>query len=197
VRFVVAILVAAGCVYTDVNRPIALVVKDLDDSDAANLIEAAKCWNLEFGTHFVWGDAARSEPQQVEVFYDDQQCLTVEPSGDSLGQMQAGWPESIALCPERYWPMFPATPYPLPTPFRILSHELGHVLNIIQHPDDGLAVMRGGGFPETWMFAQADRNSFRDANPEFPVEKACGGVLRSRDEQHGSCSCVQVRVGGE
>src|SRR5438105_6455666 len=123
---------------TDVDRPIGVVSDGLDANDSAMLAEAAECWNLEFGTHFVTGDDARRVPQQVQAFYDQATCLL-----QTMAQVQDGTPARLAVCPEKYWDAFRGPYAGQVTPFRVLSHELGHVLNIIGHPDDSFAVMRG------------------------------------------------------
>src|SRR4051812_32670774 len=90
-------LLLGGClVSTEIDRPIGIVIKDLDANDSANLQEAAQCWNLEFGTQFVAGAEASTLDQQVFAFYDDQTCLQ-----GALAQVQTGWPMALAVCPER------------------------------------------------------------------------------------------------
>lgn len=191
-----AALGVAGCTFVDVGRPIGLVADGLDDGDAANLAEAAACWNLQFGTQLTAGPEARSMRQQVDVFYDRATCLY------DLAQTQDGWPQSIAICPERYWPgLTPASPYGPrdprselhATPFRVLSHELGHVLNIVGHPSDPFAVMVGGGLDREFMFRDADRAMFADANPDFTPHSDCREVIRwvrpGSGGAIGHCAC--------
>ena len=167
-------VVLAGCAYTSLDEPIGVVSRDLSDEDAANLAESAACWNLEFGTSYVTGDAARVVPQQVQGFYDEQTCLS------TVAQTQVGMPSSIAVCPERYWAGIEPGVYGAQiTPFRVLSHELGHELNIVGHPDAPFAVMLGGGLDFTAMFAAADHQMFDGANPDWTGTSPCREVIRS------------------
>jgi len=151
-----------GCRMSELDAPIGIVMRDLSDQDAENLVESARCWNLELGTQFVVGP----DEQQVEAFYDKFTC-----SHGAAAQVQAGWPMRIAICPQEYWVTDQE-------PFRVLSHELGHVANIIGHPDNSLAVMRSGGYPFTPMFTEVDRQMFADANPGFAGVDRCDGVVR-------------------
>lgn len=189
-----------GCTFTDATRPIGVVSDGLSPVDAANLAEAAQCWNLEFGTRLVTSPEAAGLDQQVVVFYDRATCLT------GIAQTQDGWPHSIAMCPERYWSGLETPgPYGLsgsyydlsPTPFRVLSHELGHVLNIIGHPSDPFAVMMGGGYPRADMFRPIDREWFAGANPGFTPHRQCARVVRSvaagTDGRVGHCACDDSR----
>ena len=175
-----AILAAAGavgCRMTDIDAPIGIVIRDLSANDAANVLEAARCWNLEFGTQFVTG----AENQQVEAFYDELTCAHAQ------AQVQAGWPIRLALCPPPYRS-------PLYTPFRVVSHELGHVLNIIGHPDDPQATMSAGGLVFSPMFKPVDRDLFAAANEGFVgVERCAGDVIRAiqpgSNARIGHCIC--------
>jgi hypothetical protein len=188
------IALIAGCTFVDVGRPIGVIGDGLSDSDAANLAEAAACWNLEFGTRLVAGPDAATLDQQVVAFYDRATCLS------NIAQTQDGWPHSIALCPERYWPgLAPRGPYGargelFPTPFRVLSHELGHAMNIIGHPSDPLAVMVGGGYLRTSMFRDADHQMFAEANFDFVPQPQCKQVVRwirpGTGGQVGHCACA-------
>jgi hypothetical protein len=184
----------AGCTFVDVSRPIGVISDGLSDSDAANLAEAAACWNLEFGTQLVAGPDGAKLDQQVVAFYDRATCLS------NIAQTQDGWPHSIALCPERYWPALqPSNPYGthgglFATPFRVLSHELGHAMNIIGHPSDPLAVMVGGGSVGTSMFRDADHQMFAEANFDFVPHPQCKQVVRwtraGTGGQVGHCACT-------
>jgi len=190
----------AGCTFADVTRPIGVISDGLSPVDAANLVEAAQCWNLEFGTQLVTGPEAARLDQQVVVFYDRATCLI------GIAQTQDGWPHSIALCPERYWSgLEPSSPYgrpgPVedlsPPPFRVLSHELGHLLNIVGHPGDPFAVMVGGGYPHEDMFRPIDRQWFASANTGFTPHRQCDRVIRSMaagtDGRVGHCACDNSR----
>src|SRR5438094_1076191 len=73
----------AACEYTDLAQPIAIHTSELSADDAADLAEAATCWNLRFGTHF---EIDSDAPQIVEAFYDDATCLS------AVAQVQAGTP---------------------------------------------------------------------------------------------------------
>ena len=183
------LVLACGCATMDVEQPIALVFDGISDEHRANVEEAARCWNLQFGTKFVVGEDA---PQQVEVFYDDQTCLI------SAAQVQAGWPTRLAICPERYWDgIVTARGYPV-TPFRVFSHELGHTLNIISHPEETLAVMSSGGRPFDEMFLDVDLALFADANPDFTPSSPCTRVIRSfrpgTRADIGHCGCEKERA---
>jgi len=175
-------LACCACRMSEADEPIGLVVNDLSAFDAANLEEAARCWNLEFGTQLVMGAA----DQQVEVFYDEFTC-----THGAAAQVQNGWPMRLAVCPQQYWPEdLTATQ----TPFRVLSHELGHVLNILGHPADPLATMMGGGTSGYEMFRPADREMFFGANPDFVGVDACAGrVIRwmrpPPEDDIGHCNC--------
>lgn len=182
----------AACSFTDVSRPIGLVVDGLSESDAANLAGAAECWNLRFGTQLVATSEAAALDQQIEVFYDDFTCVR------SQGQYQAGMPGAIAICPERHWRrgLFDS-PF---TMFSVLGHELGHALNIIGHPDSRFylnAVMQAGGPEQTDMFAPIDLEMFAEANPVFVPTPSCEQVIRSSrpgtDGEIGHCTCVGER----
>ena len=165
----------AACASTDVSRPIGLIVDGLTEPDAVELAEAARCWNLRFGTQLVTGPEGSTLDQQIEVFYDDFTCIR------SYAQYQPGTPGAIAMCPERY--RDPAR-YGLPihiTPFRILSHELGHALNIVGHPsknDLSGPVMLTGGPDFSAMFTKIDAAMFADANPDFTPPPRCPRVIR-------------------
>ena len=165
------LLLVAACAYTDLDQPIGVVAHGLSDSDAANLAEAARCWNLEFGVDYVVSDDV---PQQVEVFYDTSTCLT------AVAQTQPGTPSSIAVCPQQYWSGILGGPYNGSiTPFRVLSHELGHELNIVGHPSAVEAVMLSGTPDFTPMFAPADLAKFAAANPGWTGTSSCKQVIRS------------------
>jgi len=178
----------SGCPIMDAERPIGVVSDGLSDADAANLAEAALCWNLELGTQFVVGDDAATVEQQVVAFYDQQTCL------HAAAQVQTGWPDSLAMCPREYWGANLLRYGVLSaSPFRVFSHELGHVLNIIGHPDAPYAVMQGGGYTFKPMFDPADRESFHDANPDFvatsPCKQVTRSVLRGTHGSVGHCAC--------
>jgi hypothetical protein len=160
----VLVLACCACRMSDADAPIGIVVVDLSAADAADLAEAARCWNLELGTQLVMGTA----DQQVEAFYDDYTCTF------GAAQVQAGWPMRLAVCPQRY---LTDEAKRLRMPFRVLSHELGHVLNIIDHPSDPLAVMRGGGHALEEMFRPVDRDLFFAANPDFVGVEPCAGTV--------------------
>lgn len=182
----------AACAFVDVSRPIGLVVDGLSEDDAANLAEAAECWNLRFGTQLVTTSEAAALDQQIEIFYDDFTCV------NSQGQYQAGMPGAIAICPQRYWRR---GIFELPVSlFSVLGHELGHALNIIGHPDPRYvrdAVMQAGGPEQTDMFAPVDLEMFAEANPEFVLTASCERVIRSSrpgtDGEIGHCTCVGER----
>jgi hypothetical protein len=184
-----AAVALAACSFTDVSRPIGLVVDGLSESDAANLAEAAECWNLRVGTQLVATSEAAALEQQIEVFYDDFTCV------NSHGQYQAGMPGAIALCPQRYWRR---GIFDLPfTLFSVVGHELGHALNIIGHPDPRYhrnAVMQAGGPEQADMFAPIDLEMFTEANPDFVPTASCERVIRSSrpgtDGEIGHCTCV-------
>jgi hypothetical protein len=182
------VIACAGCPIMDAERPIGVVSDGLSDVDAANLAEAAQCWNLEFGTQFVVGAEGASVEQQVVAFYDKQTCL------HAAAQVQTGWPDSLAVCPQKYWGADLQRYGVLSaSPFRVLSHEIGHVLNIVGHPDAPYAVMQGGGYTFQPMFDDADRDVFRDANPDFVPASPCQQVTRSVQRgTHGTvghCAC--------
>lgn len=169
----------AGCASTDVARPIGLVSDGLTAQDAAELAEAARCWNLRFGAQLVTGPEARALEQQVEVFYDDFTCTHTD------AQYQPGIPGAIAVCPERYRdPDRYGLGFPI-TPFRLLSHEIGHALNIVGHPskhgispETGSPVMLAGGLDFVDMFKPVDVEMFAGANPGFTPAPACPQVTR-------------------
>lgn len=183
----VALVALGGCMLTDPARPIGLVARDLSETDATSLASAARCWNLEFGTRLVVGDEARPVEQQVDVFYDRFTCLSAE------GRVQGGWPASLALCDERYR-TYDRDTSPADTSFRVLSHELGHLLNIVGHPDDDSAVMGSGGAITQPMFRPVDLERFDDANPGFTSTSSCTRVVRVSREGAGGrpverCAC--------
>jgi hypothetical protein len=172
--------VLAGCRITDLERPIGLLADGLDELDRANLEEAAACWNLRFGTRFVVGDEAAAAEQHVEAFYDELTCV------HTAAQVQSGWPHALAICPlgltRRFGDFM----------FRVLSHELGHVLNIVGHPDDPAAVMQRGGELQDDMFLPVDVMMFGDANPGFLAVASCARVVRSTrpdDDRVSRCVC--------
>ena len=182
------VIACAGCPIMDAERPIGVVSDGLTDEDAVNLAEAAQCWNLEFGTQFVVGTEAASVEQQVVAFYDQQTCL------HAAAQVQTGWPDSLAVCPREYWGAdLQLYGVISATPFRVFSHELGHVLNIVGHPEPGFAVMQGGGYAFRPMFDDDDRDVFRDANPDFvpasPCRQVTRSVLRGTHGSVGHCAC--------
>jgi hypothetical protein len=170
-ELVATALALAGCEYTDAERAIALHFDGISDAHRTAFVEAATCWNLQFGTKFTLDQA----PQVVEIFYDDATCLT------AVAQVQPGTPSRLGVCPERYWDAV------LPhggvyiagvDAFRIFSHELGHVLNIIGHPNDPSAVMRSGGFEGVDMFRPSDIAMFADFNADHAIAPQCTHVLR-------------------
>jgi hypothetical protein len=178
------LVLLAGCQTIDIDQPIAVVTDDLPPEFAANLVEAAHCWNLEFGTHFV---TDRSAHQAVVGFMDNATCL------DADAQTQAGDPDRISICPPRYWSSIDHLYGATITPFRVVSHELGHVLNIVGHPPaiDFTAVMLRGGNVFGPMFTRVDHQVFQAANPEFVVAPACALVIRTftAGGQIGHCTC--------
>ncbi len=176
-------LALGACRITDPERAIGLLAGELVERDRANLEEAAACWNLEFGTRFVIGEEAAAAEQHVEAFYDEYTCF------HAPAQVQAGFPHALAICP--LGPAVQSGDFM----FRILSHELGHVLNIVGHPDQESAVMQRGGMQFEDMFAPVDREMFGDANAGYIPVKRCRRVVRSTRPgtggEVGRCECEE------
>jgi hypothetical protein len=180
----IAAVLLAGCQITDVEQPIALVPDGLAADHVAMLAEAALCWNLRFGTQIAIG-AADDVPQRVDVFFDEHTCIAADGMG---ARVQAGWPEKLAICPLQYWP---AWTHDHVTLFEVLAHELGHVLNIVGHPDEEWVTMTNGTSIGEPMFAAADIAWFRDANPDYVIVPACGEVRKARSDERGEhCRCI-------
>ena len=181
------LLALAGCQYTDIERPIALHFDGISDEDRATFAEAAACWNLRFGTQL---STEADGDQLVDVFYDDATCLV------SVAQVQPGTPTRLGVCPQHYWnavlDRMGAGVYQHDVdPFRVFSHELGHVLNIIGHPDDGFAVMRSGGTEGGSMFAKIDVEMFGEYNADHAIATPCRQVVRTHapGTAIGRCAC--------
>jgi hypothetical protein len=178
-----AVIAVCGCQITDVAQPIALVPDGLDDAVVATLAEAAACWNLRFGTQIVVGPA-EDVPQRVDVFFDTHTCIAADGMG---ARVQAGWPAKIAICPQQYWPAWTIDRITL---FEVLAHELGHVLNIIGHPDDPWVTMTNGTSEGSAMFAPIDVAWFAEANPDYAIATACREVVKLRSAERGEhCLC--------
>ena len=173
-RSSVIVFALAACNITNLHEPIGVIGKGLTPEFEANLADAAQCWNLQLGVPFVTGDAATQVEQQVIVQFDETTCLV------AAAQTQGGWPGNVDICPEQYWPGL-GGPYngALISPFRVLSHELGHVSNIVGHPDESYAVMRSGGKDFAPMFAQVDLQMFAEFNGGFTSSSPCNQVIRS------------------
>ena len=180
-RSSVVVCFVAACTYTDVTKSIGLVPHDLPPDLVAYLAEAGRCWNERFNVHFVSGPDALTSAQHVDVVIDETTCL------DAPAQLQAGWPETLAMCPLRYWPALEPGLQPFQyEPFRVISHELGHVLNIIEHPDDPFAVMRSGSQNGDAFFHAADIQLFEAANVGFDdAHPPCVDLRR----ESSSCVC--------
>jgi hypothetical protein len=183
------VVVVGGCAYTDLGRPLAIHVDEVSEDDAANIEEAARCWNLKFGTHLQIGGEA---DQVIEAFYDNQTCLT------AVAQFQPGTPGRLAICPHRYWNTVLAQQglhtYLFAREFRVFSHELGHALNIIGHPSVAIAVMREGGDEGREFFHRVDEEMFREFNPDWNIVSPCTSITRSHRAftEIGRCFCAGV-----
>jgi predicted enzyme related to lactoylglutathione lyase len=167
-RFALALfLCVVGCRMIDVEQPIALVPEPTWGEDlVTSLSNAAECWNRQFGTQL---EVTRepSHDQQVSVELSDGTCAF---SGG--GYTQLAPPPRVTLCTTCYRTegisTFDAT----------VLHELGHVLNIINHVDYG--VMSTSGFPPPAQFTLADRRAFAEANPDARLDPWCNVDIEVR-----------------
>ena len=175
---------ASGCPALDVSQPISLMPDDDWTQDQRQaLASAGECWNLEFGTQISTDDATVG--QQVRFSFSDFVCTY------SQGRTEPNLPVEVRLC--RQW----FTPDRVPSYyfFHVVLHELGHVLNIKLHTSDSHSVMSTGeafilGGGRLYGFSAADRQAFREANPDFTPTPSCADVqIGSVDYRQYSCSC--------
>lgn len=178
-RLLLLVLGLAGCHTLDVSRAIALVPDESFGSVERQILgAAADCWNDELGVDLrvdrdADEDVTRGVLQQVRVGYLDFVCAF------AAGRTENTLPVRISICPIRY--MMPksgaSSTYLNGALFIVLTHELGHVLNILPHAEDERAVMASGGslYPYSWAraFAEEDRALFREGNPDFVPRSRC------------------------
>lgn len=174
------VLFVAGCEMIDVEKPIGLVPADnLSEEHAEMLEDAAHCWNLQFGTQFEVSRRSTYD-QQVSVELNEGIC------GYAGGYTQLAPPPRVAVCPSNETHGIAGT----------FLHELGHVLNIIQHTQDG--VMNSGltriplsttnyeqdtGIPDA--FSEQDKAAFWDANPGAKLNPGCDVHIASSRYSYG------------
>jgi hypothetical protein len=177
------LLAAGGCPALDAGQPIALVPDDdWTAHERSILTKAAECWNMEFGTQMSVG-ASDSIMQQVEVKYSDFVCIY------AAGRTEVTLPVSVHICPSKYF--FDNHTSKTGFFFSVLTHELGHVLNIRPHADDPGSVMSQGDLhdygyiPES--FSDEDHALFEAWNEGFEGVQKCR-VKISEIVQPG-CSC--------
>ncbi len=155
------LLSVAGCEMIDVERPIGLVpAHNLTEEHAEMLGAAAHCWNLQFGTQLEVSRRSTYD-QQVSIEFNEGICAYAG------GYTQLAPPIRVAICPNNKTHGIAGT----------FLHELGHILNIIHHTQDG--VMNPGlardrdtsNIPEA--FSLQDKAAFWDANPGARLTPQC------------------------
>lgn len=182
------LLLLAGCPTLDVSRPIALVAdSDWTPFEVQTLRQAAQCWNDEFGT-LLTTDPTGVE-QQARVSYSDFLCTYAG------GRTDTPPPVHIYVCPSKYW--YRHGEEKVRMFFGVLLHEVGHVVNIVEHASGPAAVMTASAdqrsesyffFPPS--FSDEDRALFREANPGFAGSPRCeGGVAITAAYSPPQCLC--------
>jgi hypothetical protein len=156
------LVLCAACNTLDASRPIAIFPpEDFTPQQNEALRNAAECWNMQFGTQFVF-DGASDPEQTIDVAFNDLACAS------GHGRTDPWLPVQISLCkPDLESDYFF---------FRTTIHELGHALNILSHADDPQAIM-GTDARLARRFADADCDMFYAANPDMPRTIACGAVF--------------------
>ncbi len=176
-RLALVALALAGCHTLDISQPIALRPDaSFGEEERAILSAGAGCWNDEFGTDLrVEPEPAAGVVQEVRVGYLDFVCAF------AAGRTENTLPVRISICPIRY--MMPKSGaselYLRGALFIVLTHELGHVLNVLPHAERPEAVMAAGGslYPYDWSrrFHEEDRALLLEGNPGFVPRSRCPG----------------------
>lgn len=166
----------AGCGGLDVSAPIALLPEgDWSSEERMRLEHAAECWNLEFGTQLLV-DPPFVCTQQVTVGFAELVCLL----GDG-GRADLVWPPSIHLCRRR-------------ADLAIVMHELGHMLNIMEHTEHPSVMDPGGGGVyqgHHGLFTTVDRRAFWEANEGARLHPTCQVKLPfASDDFAQRCECI-------
>lgn len=173
----------AGCPALDAGQPIALVPDDdWTAHERSILTNAAECWNLEFGTQLSVG-ASDAIMQQVEVKYSDFVCIY------AAGRTEVTLPVSVHICPSKYF--FADHSSKTAFFFSVLTHELGHVLNIRPHADGEGSVMSQGDFHDygylPQVFSAEDHALFEEWNEGFQGSPSCR--VEISEAYLPGCSC--------
>jgi hypothetical protein len=190
-----ALALLAGCHTLDISQPIALVPDStFDETDRQILGAAASCWNDEFGTDLRVPAPHESSGvvQQVQVGYLELVCAF------AAGRTETTLPVRISICPLHYL-LDPRHHQGNETVrgalFIVLTHEIGHALNILPHAEGPRAVMSAGGslYPGAWVdwFDLEDRALLLESNPGFVPSSRCpsGHVRILADVDPPRCEC--------
>jgi len=183
-------LAASGCSALDAEQPVALAPEgEWTGRQIETLRQAARCWNLQFGTSLeVAPDVAW--PQEVRLRFTDLVCVY------AVARTSPSLPVRVDICPTRFF-FSAASGNREPFLFATLLHELGHVLNIRRHAEGSLAIMASGEEKRDLSqivppgFADEDRRLFYDANPGFALDAPCAQVVVDRSLSPPVCACAR------
>jgi hypothetical protein len=169
-----ALVLASGCVLPtlDLDESIVLVPEgEWPPWLERDVVLAAQCWNLEFGTKLIVDRAGGGGAQRVSIELNELACLR------GAGGYHPRFVGEIDVCPE---------PAVLDIMFVVVLHELGHVLNIYEHGTTGVMAPSAEltASPSPILFDAEDHALFDAANPghvdrgctvarEYPLPCAC------------------------
>jgi hypothetical protein len=171
------LLVAAGCAGPlSVDQPIDLVFEASWSAEQVETLRAsAECWNLQFGTTLQVRAVGQGQ-QQVPFSFSDFVCIY------AVARTEPTAPITVHVCPTEHFENGQQAARLL---FRVLLHELGHVLNIRAEGGDSASVM-GGARAVPYRFSAEDRKLFADSNPGLLLGPGCNVGI---DGWGAKCSC--------
>jgi hypothetical protein len=175
------LLVLGGCPTLEIDQPIVLVPDaDWTAGDREIVRRAAECWNLRFSTQLQLDSGQLDLPQRVQMSYNDFACIF------GIGRTEPYLPVQISVCEQRLDDLFAPWMDRSASLFRVILHELGHVLNIRREGErlDPYRTGYGGVMSRSPSaeFTAEDEELFSDANPGFAWRSSCVEVeVENRD----------------